>query len=672
VESLGSELRDRLLGAAIEGTGGIRYHLRDNLGEGGQGWVYKANYDDPDGFWIVVKVLRPEGVQSDSLKRFEREAEVLRMLGAVPAPNPNIVRFYDYGVHTVTTADGEYPLPFIALEYVEGQTLGKVIQAHGGFGLPVGRVRRVMKQVARALHTVHERRIVHRDLKPSNILLAQVQGQEVAKVTDFGLVKLPELSAHRTATVAGASLGYAPPEQYEMGNNRVTVQTDVFSFAAILFEALSGTEAFPFKPGDNPLRIVARMLSGDRPGLARVTATVSRELRDRPDLTAALDREIGRAVNADPAHRHATIRELWEQIEPLLREAGSRGSGQQPQASIEDPLTFEAHAALSRDSGGEQRSVRTDSSEASIREPERTSGPSNPAAMPEWRMVGRPMTGERLRSGVISADRSLVAAGAHGLYHFARGVWSALHLPSGIDARFIRGLARMRTGELLLYGDAGFLVTLSPAGVAERLPLRDRDVTLLGAHVDEAGIVLVGERLSRAVGVLIELPTGEEPEIRNVEGATRLHGVTRLASEILVACGVHGDLFTLSPLQGRREIAWGRTGHLYALAAAPDGGAFAVGSGGHALRIAAGPGAPTATLEAVQTTRDLTSVVVDGEGFAWAVGGQARLLQRRQGIWTRIPLDPIAQGPLVLVGPRPDVVTVLGEDGMVLEGRGIA
>ena len=101
----GTELRDSLLGGVIEGTGGIRYHLRSLLGEGGQGWVYRANYDDPDGFAVVVKVLRPEGLQGDSLQRFEREAEVLRRLGAVPAPNPNIVRFYDYGAHACAARD---------------------------------------------------------------------------------------------------------------------------------------------------------------------------------------------------------------------------------------------------------------------------------------------------------------------------------------------------------------------------------------------------------------------------------------------------------------------------------------------------------------------------------------------------------------------------------------
>ncbi|MEJ7734156.1 MAG: serine/threonine-protein kinase [Polyangiaceae bacterium] len=649
-----SEVRERLLGKAIEGSGNIKYHLRQVLGEGGQGWVYRANYDDPDGFWIVVKVLRPEGVQEESLKRFEREAEVLRMLGSVPNPNPNIVRFYDYGVHVIDTPDGELPLPFLVLEYVDGQTLGKVMHAAGGFGLPVVRARRIMKQVARALATVHERRIVHRDLKPSNILLTQLQGQEVAKVTDFGLVKLPELSAHRTATVAGASLGYAPPEQYEMGNNRVSVKTDVFSFAAILFEALAGNEAFPCSAGDNPLRIVARMLGGERPALARVSATVPHELRDRPELIAALDREIARAVSPDPALRHTDIRELWEAVEPILRDAhvgtdarsapsvGGSTSGVGGRATPSPPTP------PSRELAGQERPSGADA----------VSGPAF-----GWRAVGRPMTGERLRAAVLGSDHGVVAVGAHGLYHFARGVWSALHLPAGIDARFIRGIHRMPGGELLLYGDSAFALVLSPAGVAERIPIADRDVTLLGAWVGPNEIAFAGERLSRPVGVTVEVPRGSPAMVRNVEGSSRLHALTRLvagrpagapgsdrrgppsqAGGALVACGSHGDLFA-SDGGAMRPIPWGRSGHLYSIAAAPDGGAYCVGSGGHALRVWRPPtfgeasAWSTATLEAVQTTRDLTQVVVDEGGTGWAVGGQARLLQRRQGVWARIPLD---------------------------------
>ena len=717
------------------GTGGIQYHLRELLGEGGQGWVYKANYDDPDGFWMVVKLLKPEGIDADALKRFEREAEVLRMLGSAPNPNPNIVRFYDYGVQTLDVRGGEIALPFIALEYVDGPTLARVIEAHGGFGLPVIRVRRVMKQVARALHMVHERRIVHRDLKPSNILLTQIQDQEVAKVTDFGLVKLPELSSHKTFSIAGASLGYAPPEQYEMGNTRVTVQTDVFSFAAILFEMLSGNEAYPYAVGDNPLRIVARMLRGDLPALGRVSATVPRELRDRPDLTAALDQEIARAVAADPTHRHATIRELWEKVEPLLREAASRGVGEDrvsfepgplgsfgsfgpPPPAVSpvgsalavSPPVERAEAPVLRAGVPPPVGLATPSS-PSIDHFEvayaagvapRPSLPSVPAAPPsvaaaEWRIVGRPMTGERLRGGLIAADgKTIIAVGAHGLYHFAHGVWSALHLPPKIDPRFLRGLRRMPRGELLLFGDAGFVMTLSTGGLTNRVDLGDADLALLGAHVDVQGIALVGERLSRPVGVLVELPIVGSPAVRTLEGTKRLHAVIRMGGGALLACGTHGDLLEIQ--NGlRRDVAWGRTGHLYALAMVRQDLAYAVGSGGHAL-VLSKPGAEVsiATLEVVQTTRDINFVLATAEG-AWAVGAQARLLQRRAlaehrmsskqggiggqprlgdspeaGAWVRISLDPIAQGQLVAVGARADGLTILGEDGVVLEGRGFA
>ena len=640
----GLELRDALVGTVIESPAHVRYHLRKVIGEGGQGWVYKANYGEPEGFWVVVKVLRPECVHTEALQRFEREADVLRRLAAVPSPNPNIVRFYDYGFFP---ACPEIELPFIALEHVDGQTLSNVIRGHGGFGLTIGRSRRLMRQVARALDAVHEQRIVHRDLKPSNILLAQQEGREIAKVTDFGLVKLPDLTTNKTISVAGASLGYAPPEQFEVGNNRVNAQTDVFSFASVLFEVLSGNEAFPLRPGDTPLRLIARMVTGDRPSLSRVHATVPRELRDRADLTAALDREIGRALSADPVARHASIREFWELIEPLLDEAMNRKGARLSSESA----TFAAVV---------------------VNAPRITL--SMPA--PSFRVAGRPLSGERLRAAAIASDRhSIVALGVHGLYRFARGVWSAMHLPAGVDARYVRGLLRGPQGELVLFGDSGFAMTIARSGVAERLPIGDRDLALLGGHVDSHGLLFAGERLSRPTGVLVDLPHAGPQEIRNVEGTTRLHDVTRLAGGALLLCGTQGTLLEVSGGEDR-PIRWGRTGHLYAVAATLDGGAFAVGSGGHALRISpprALPGLsapPSATLEAVQTTRDLTGVVLDEDGYAWAAGGQARLMQRRQAIWTRVPLDASAEGRLVAVCPRRDGITVLVEDGTVLEGPG--
>jgi serine/threonine-protein kinase len=199
-------LRDALEGQVLHGN--TSYHLRERIGEGGQGWVFKANWDEPSGLVVIVKVLRPDAVNDEALRRFQREAEVLRLLSQ-GRPNPHIVRFFDHAVARVKSPLGGdlIPLPFTVLEYVNGPTLEHVLKTVRGRGLPVERVRRLVRQVVLALDVVHAQRVVHRDLKPSNILLANEAGTEIAKVTDFGLVKVVDVSLQRTTSLAGASLG---------------------------------------------------------------------------------------------------------------------------------------------------------------------------------------------------------------------------------------------------------------------------------------------------------------------------------------------------------------------------------------------------------------------------------------------------------------------------------
>jgi serine/threonine protein kinase len=636
-------IRDSLIGTVLVGEGQTRFHLRTLLGEGGQGWVFKANYDDPEGFWIVVKILRPEGVTSESLERFARETKVLQMLGAASVPNPNIVRFYDHGVHSLRLYGSEHAMPFIALEYVDGPTLARVIDEQAGTGIPIDRSIRLMKQVARALATVHGRRIVHRDLKPSNILLATVDGREVAKVTDFGLVKAPDLSPRATATIAGASLGYAPPEQYEMGNARVSAQTDVFSFAAILFELLSGRGAFPHNPGDSPLRIVARMLSGERPQLAKVQASLPPELRDRADVIAALDREMARATAPDPSHRHGTINGLWDTVEPILRSVA------RPSRALEI-----------------------------VDDPSRRSLPEEHGTAPlVWRVAGGPLDRDRLRAAVVIPEEGAAyAVGMQGVYRWYHGYWAPFAVPPSVDIRNVRGVARSRAGEIVLYGEAGLAVTLAQNGVVRPLAAAQPDYNWLGAFTDDGDLVLAGERRSKPVGAVAEIGS-TSANVRPVPGTTRLFGVTRLASGELLACGAHGDLVQISSQgtsPGHRDVAWGRSGHLYSVARTAQGGAFAVGSGGHALALTVGSGVGeqgvgelSAALEAVQTTRDLWCVRIDPAGVAWAAGSQARLLERRAGVWERVPIEG-PSGHFITVSPQGSLVLVVSEDGTVLEG----
>ena len=313
------DLRDSLPGTVLRGSGNTRaYYLRERIGEGGQGWVFTANWDDPGGVVVIVKVLRPDAVSRDSLARFQTEAEVLRRLSQ-GSPNPHVVRFFDHAVHHMPSPLGGDPLvlPFTVLEYVHGVTLEQVLGTTKARGLPLERVRRIGRQVSAALASVHAQKVVHRDLKPSNILLSSESGAEVAKVTDFGLVKVIEMGVSRTATLAGASLGYAPPEQYEHGNKRVSVATDVFSLAAILFEMLTGRLAFPFRENENPLLIITRILTVERPKLTGEKG-LSAELVGRGGILDKLDAHFARALSADPKERHQSVQEFWSSVEPLF------------------------------------------------------------------------------------------------------------------------------------------------------------------------------------------------------------------------------------------------------------------------------------------------------------------------------------------------------------------
>jgi len=650
-------LRDQLVGHVLQGTEGVRFHLRALIGEGGQGWIYKGNYDEPDGVLIVVKVLRPDGIGEDTLRRFQREAKVLRQLGAQANPNPNLVRFYDHGVATLTPPNShpsdKVDLPFTVLEFVHGVTLGQIIQEQRGVGLSVGRARRLMRQVAWALTSVHAQNIVHRDLKPSNILVATEHGIEVAKITDFGLAKLASLNAHKTTTLAGASLGYAPPEQYEKGNERVSPRTDVFSLAAIVFECLSAQPAFALPPGEGgALRLIEQMMTGPRPALVRVMPSLSPELRGRPDIVAQIDEQLARATLPGPEGRPASVRDFWDAIEPLLR-AAAEPSVRPPARASQAPAANAHHPPAAEP---QQR--------ASL----------NPRAQGSYermtlRSAGRLPVQDRLRKAIVTPDgRTAFGLGTQGLYRWTPPSWSLVSLPRWLEPRGLRGMVLFADASLLVFGDEGTIAVVAPSDEVRPWPNADHDLDLWGAAVDGRGVVLVGTRRSRPVGVCVEAAFGRPPlPARTIDTAPTLRAAARLAGGALVACGDDGALVRLD-VATHAVIPWERTGHLTAIVARPDGGALVVGTGGHGLYVSP---SLQVKLEAVQTTHDLCSVAIAPDGTAWAGATDRRLLRRRGTTWERIRFDPeLSEGTGILFAqPTGDSLLVVTSDGQMLQGR---
>jgi serine/threonine-protein kinase len=702
-------LRDSLVGRILRGSGNTSYYLRECIGEGGQGWVFKANWDDPSGHTVIVKVLRPDVVVTEALRRFQREAEVLRMLSTQGRPNPYIVRFYDHAIAQVPSPYGPdpLPLPFTVLEYVDGATMEKALadQRKLGRGMAAERVRRLLRQICQALEVVHKQKVVHRDLKPSNILLANEAGIEVAKVTDFGLVKLVDVNLAKTSALAGASLGYAPPEQYEQGNQRVTPRTDVFSLAAVVFEMLTTKPAFPFNDGENPLLIVTRILNGPRPSLMRVRNSLSPELELATPLVEALDRELSRALAADPTARHESAIELWNALEPPLRTATEEHQKAMPRSQV-SPYEATARATESQRpsalAGGSGVRVRSES-----QPPFRAAAPgSYPGSnlgsnlglepgrnerVPEaqaanlaawsWSLLTAPVGARALHSVVFTptADAA-VGLSAGGIVRWDRGTWTPVALPAHVPRAGLRGLRWMRDGSILLFGQGGFVARHVLGGATTIWRVPDPEITFLGALVEDSGTsTLVGERpyrgnaarsfVGNTAGVVTQFNGDRVTVVGDAMSCARLHSVARMTNGQLIACGDWGAIVRVE-LGVVEFVATICGGHLLSIAALPEGGAVTVGAGGHALSLAP---RLDARLEAVQTTRDLLALAVSEDGQAWAGSVQARLVRRStvngNSTWMRMNRDIGVNASMIALAAGPRTVRAIGDDGTVVEGR---
>ena len=669
-------LRDWLPGQMLTGTGGVRYYLRERVGEGGQGWVFTASWDDPAGYVVIVKVLRPDAITPESFGRFEREAQVLRMLGQAARPNPHVVRFFDHATARLSPPSGGAPieLPFTVLEYVRGPTLEHILDRTRGVGLALDRFRRIARQIALALEDVHAHKIVHRDLKPSNVLLATEGGSEVAKVTDFGLVKVVDVGLGRTTALAGATLGYAPPEQFERGNRRVSQRTDVFSFAAMLFEMLTGVKAFPHGDGENPLVVVTRLLNGPRPSLRTTRGVLPREIATRPELLERLDALLLRATAAEPGERQASISELWTAVEGLLGMPSQRPSP--PAGLVATAVDHPKPQIASPAVAPAGRSVRES---ADVTTPHPDSLPETEYARPAaWSWRVRTPT---LAAGAVVAalfDPTGESAGAltgGGLSLWQGSSWTRVRSASDGALSTVRGLAWLRPGELVVFGERGLAARVVPGAAPERWPVPDGDVTFLGAHVDAPGmtVTLVGERPARralrggahstTMGAIAQFARGKLVLLSDAPACARLRGVTRLRTGEIVACGDWGSLVRLE-LGVAEHVGSICGGHLSAIASLRDG-AITVGAGGHALSLTA---RLQAQLEAVQTTRDLAALTVDAQGVAWAGSAQARILRRSAGSWVRMSAELGLSSSVVALWASGRTLRAICDDGAVIEG----
>ena len=256
--------------------------LLDVEGMGGMGEVYLAR--DPElRRTLAVKVLRSELVtDKEARARFSREAQVIAGLS-----HPNVI-----GIHSVgELKDGT---PYFVMDYVEGGSLAGRVEAEGP--LTVRDARRVIGEVASALHAAHSKGVVHRDIKASNILYDI--GSDRVLVTDWGIAALdptvemsPETRVTRTGVVIG-SPQYMSPEQ--LAGDQVTEATDLYSLGLLAYEILIG--AGPFE-GDTPHELLVAHLRDVPEPLSKHRESIDPEFESI--VAGCLEKDAGRRPTAE-------------------------------------------------------------------------------------------------------------------------------------------------------------------------------------------------------------------------------------------------------------------------------------------------------------------------------------------------------------------------------------
>jgi serine/threonine protein kinase len=285
-----------------------KYEILERIGIGGMGFVYRGRhitFNEVCAIKIVNDVIAGD---ANFLQRFQTEAVVTRKLR-----HPNAVRVDDFDY----TEDGR---PFIVMELVQGKDVGEILQSEGPLSVP--RAVGVATQVAQALGFAHKLGIVHRDIKPGNIILTtNEQGQETAKVLDFGIAKLREAveGAKPGMTMTGMVVGtplYMSPEQFmgKKAGQEIDGRTDLYSLGVVLYQMV--TAQLPFE-GDTLYSLMMQHMEGNvRP---------PHELVPELEIPESLSHVILKAIDKDRDQRFQTAEEFVAALAPMWGEPFGSG-----------------------------------------------------------------------------------------------------------------------------------------------------------------------------------------------------------------------------------------------------------------------------------------------------------------------------------------------------------
>ncbi|MFH1373474.1 MAG: serine/threonine-protein kinase [bacterium] len=271
-----------------------RYQVTGTLGKGAMGLVYKG-VDPAINRPVALKTIRLDFVndpdeEAELKERLHREAQAAGKLS-----HPNIVTIYDVG--------SEGHLQYIAMEYLEGQTLEDLIKKKTQFNYRI--ISQMIIQICSALEYAHNQGIVHRDIKPANIMVLKNYS---VKVMDYGIARVDSSSMTKTGIAMGTP-NYISPEQLK--GQPVDLRADIFSLGVVMYEMLLGRR--PFK-GENITSLIYAITNHNPEKPSNVN----------PQIPLLFDHIIDRALKKEPAERYQNAREVAADLADFVESFASK------------------------------------------------------------------------------------------------------------------------------------------------------------------------------------------------------------------------------------------------------------------------------------------------------------------------------------------------------------
>ncbi len=618
---------------------GVSYRLERALGQGGTAVAFFATRQAPDGeSSAVVKIILPRIVAESgdtALTIVKKEAVALGRLNEQVPPTPFVVRLLETGQVEYEFFARRLFLPWIALEYVHGGVEGTTLEQRveysvraTRFAFDPERAAKVIESLSSGLSEIHAVGVVHRDLTPGNVLCCGSADTELFKISDFGIARPAGLQATFGDAMVGTP-GYVAPEQLGAAG-QLTAQSDIFSFAAIVYFVLTGQRYFDVS---SPTQALVAVGTPMRRSLLEA-GTLSPEMREREAACLAIDMALARATAPNPTERPRSAKLFAQSLLPW----------------VQDPLSS---AKPSRRWITSMQMLQAEESpDAAI-----------------WTVRHPPGDDRLLTSVAWNGNGHCLAASTAGLTYWNGTSWIPVPTDGFSSIGNVRFVRRLTATSWMIGGSGGVLAEYSRDGLRELMRFPDSP-RLIDAHGDLSDLAVVAADANggpQLIGVASRRPM---KPVR-VTGAANVSAIARIDDTRWLVIGrtaqataysaIYRPLdFEIEPIDAPKGRA------LLAVASRPERRlALAVGGDGAILRVEREQVEPIN----VEGKPDFAAVAIDVVGHEWAAGAGCIWSNRASRGWKRVWENSTWRPPFISLLAETGLLVAVTVDSGVLECR---